>query len=114
MNHIIVSPRRTLVRHRLDRGRMGVMMSTVAATSLIILLVCVSGAASQTPSLPSAVDRFIRAELSRQQIPGMSVAVLRGDSVLLARGYGLANLEHRVAATDSTVYAVGSVSKQFT
>jgi D-alanyl-D-alanine carboxypeptidase len=44
----------------------------------------------------------------------MSVAVLRGDSVLLARGYGLANAEHRVPATDSTVYAVGSVSKQFT
>jgi CubicO group peptidase (beta-lactamase class C family) len=44
----------------------------------------------------------------------MSVAVLRGDSVLLARGYGFANVEHRVPATDSTVYAVGSVSKQFT
>jgi CubicO group peptidase (beta-lactamase class C family) len=114
MNHIIVSPRRTLVRYRVDRGRTGVMMSTVAARSLIILLFCVSRGASQTPSLPSSVDRFIRAELSRQQIPGMSVAVLRGDSVLLARGYGLANLEHRVAATDSTVYAVGSVSKQFT
>jgi CubicO group peptidase (beta-lactamase class C family) len=44
----------------------------------------------------------------------MSVAVLRGDSVVLSRGYGFANLEHRVPATDSTVYAVGSVSKQFT
>ena len=43
----------------------------------------------------------------------MSVAVLRGDSVLIARGYGFANLEHRAPATDSTVYAVGSLSKQF-
>jgi CubicO group peptidase (beta-lactamase class C family) len=69
---------------------------------------------AQTPALPYAVDRFIEAELDRQRIPGMSVAVLRGDSVLLARGYGFANLEHRVPATDSTLYAVGSVSKQFT
>ena len=44
----------------------------------------------------------------------MSVAVLRGDSVLLLRGYGFANLEHRVPATDSTVYAVGSLTKPFT
>jgi hypothetical protein len=29
----------------------------------------------------------------------MSVAVLRGDSVLLARGYGFANLEYRIPAT---------------
>jgi CubicO group peptidase (beta-lactamase class C family) len=34
--------------------------------------------------------------------------------VLLARGYGYANVEHHVPATDSTVYPVGSVSKQFT
>src|SRR5215211_3392046 len=82
--------------------------------SLILLLFCVSGAAAQTPAVPDTVDRFIRAELGRQRIPGMSVAILRGDSVLLARGYGFANLEHRVPATDSTVYAVGSLSKQFT
>ncbi|MBA3317334.1 MAG: beta-lactamase family protein, partial [Gemmatimonadales bacterium] len=54
------------------------------------------------------------AELTRQRIPGLSVAVLRGDSVLLARGYGFANLEHRVPATDSTIYQSGSVGKQFT
>jgi CubicO group peptidase (beta-lactamase class C family) len=64
--------------------------------------------------LPDKIDRFVKAELTRQRIPGMSVAVLLGDSVLLARGYGLANLEHRAPATDSTVYSVGSLSKQFT
>jgi CubicO group peptidase (beta-lactamase class C family) len=61
-----------------------------------------------------AVDRYLRSELARQRIPGMSVAVLRGDSVLLARGYGFANLEHRVPATDSTVYQSASLGKQFT
>lgn len=61
-----------------------------------------------------SVDRYLRAELARQRIPGMSVAVLRGDSTVLARGYGFANLEHRVPATDSTIYQSGSVGKQFT
>jgi CubicO group peptidase (beta-lactamase class C family) len=70
--------------------------------------------AAQTPELSDAADRYIRAELVRQHIPGLSVAVLHGDSVLLARGYGYADVEHRVPAADSTVYAVGSVSKQFT
>jgi CubicO group peptidase (beta-lactamase class C family) len=61
-----------------------------------------------------SVDRYVRSELARQRIPGMSIAVLRGDSVLLARGYGLANLELRVPASDSTIYQSGSVGKQFT
>jgi CubicO group peptidase (beta-lactamase class C family) len=81
---------------------------------LLPLLFCVNGLAAQKPAPTGAVDRFIRAELARQRIPGMSVAILRGDSVLLARGYGFADIEHRVPATDSTVYAVGSLSKPFT
>ncbi|HEU4525533.1 MAG TPA: serine hydrolase domain-containing protein [Gemmatimonadales bacterium] len=75
------------------------------------------GAAAQSASGPAALDsveRYVRAELERQRIPGMSVAILQGDSVLLARGYGFANLEHRVPATDSTIYQSGSVGKQFT
>jgi CubicO group peptidase (beta-lactamase class C family) len=61
-----------------------------------------------------SVDRYVTAELARERIPGMSVAVLRGDRVLLARGYGFANVEHDVPATDSTIYQSGSVGKQFT
>jgi CubicO group peptidase (beta-lactamase class C family) len=47
-------------------------------------------------------------------VPGLSVAVLRNGRVLLARGYGYANVEHRVRATDRTVYQSGSLGKQFT
>jgi CubicO group peptidase (beta-lactamase class C family) len=86
---------------------------TIALTSFLILLFCVEGTA-QTPPVTDTVDRFVKAELSRQRIPGMAVAVLRGDSLLLARGYGLANVEQRIPATDSTVFPIGSVTKQFT
>jgi len=61
-----------------------------------------------------SIDRFVSAEMARQHIPGMSVAVLIGDSVMLARGYGYANLELRVTASDSTIYQSGSIGKQFT
>ena len=81
---------------------------------LLTLLLFAPTAAAQTRTVVDSIDGFVRSELARQRIPGMSVAVLRGDSVLLARGYGYANLEQHVPATDSTVYPVGSVSKQFT
>ena len=73
---------------------------------------------SATPASPQntldAVDRYVRSELVRQRIPSLSVAILRGDSVLLARGYGEANVELHVAASDSTIYQSGSLGKQFT
>ncbi len=76
-----------------------------------------AGAASPLPGQASgldSVDRYIRAERERQRIPGISVAILRNSQVLLARGYGLSNVELAVPATDSTVYQSGSVGKQFT
>jgi CubicO group peptidase (beta-lactamase class C family) len=92
------------------------MQSDLAAIELTAMLglLCVCPAAAQTRSPVDSVDRFVLRELTRQRIPGMSVAVLRGDSLVMARGYGFANLEQRAPATDSTLYAVGSLSKQFT
>lgn len=68
----------------------------------------------QTPTPLDSVNRYVTAELERQRIPGISVAILRGDRVLLSRGYGLANLELHVSASDSTIYQSGSLGKQFT
>src|SRR5438132_9534977 len=81
-------------------------MSRLRAALLSHLLV-VSAAAAQTPATLDSIDRYVRTEVTRYRIPGLSLAVLRGDSVVLARGYGYANVEHRVPATDSTVYHVG-------
>jgi CubicO group peptidase (beta-lactamase class C family) len=81
---------------------------------LLLSLFCAGAVSAQTAAIPDSIDRFLKAELVRQRIPGMSVAVLRGDSVLLSRGYGFANVEQHVPATDSTVYMVGSLTKPFT
>jgi len=62
----------------------------------------------------AAINRYVQAEVERQHIPGLSVAVLSGDRVVLSRGYGLANVELHVPASDSTVYQSGSMGKQFT
>ena len=66
------------------------------------------------PPDTAAISTYIEAERRRQRIPGLSVAVLRGDSVVLSRGYGFANVELRVPASDTTVYQSGSMGKQFT
>ena len=49
-----------------------------------------------------------------RKLPGLSVAVARGSQVVLAKAYGVANVEHDVPAGDRTIYRIGSLSKQFT
>lgn len=60
------------------------------------------------------VDAYVRAEMQKRKIPGVSVAVVQDGKVVLARGYGLANLENEVPARPDTVYQLASVTKQFT
>lgn len=60
------------------------------------------------------IDDYFKAEMSKQHIPGISVAVVRDGKLETARGYGLANVELESAVTGNTVFEIGSMTKQFT
>lgn len=59
------------------------------------------------------VDEFIKKEMERQRIPGVSLAVIKDGKTVKSAGYGLADRKQRTPATPETVYKIGSVSKQF-
>ncbi len=61
-----------------------------------------------------AVDRYLQAQMQRQHIPGIALAVLKNGKPLYVKGYGVATLEHPVAVTANTVFQLGSIGKQFT
>lgn len=64
--------------------------------------------------LTQMVDSVAQTWLQAGPVAGMSVALVRASHMLLARGYGFADLENRVPATEHTVYRIGSMTKQFT
>ena len=70
-------------------------------------------AVAQTASPNDRRVDSLFSEHTRGLAPGLAVAVVRDGKVLLTRGYGYANLEHRVPITPATVFDVASVSKQF-
>ena len=60
------------------------------------------------------LDRFIRHEMADKELPALSIALVDGQNVVWARGFGIANQKDSTPATARTVYRVGSVSKLFT
>jgi CubicO group peptidase (beta-lactamase class C family) len=84
----------------------------VAAATLATLLLSVPCAAQSDPT--ARVDAFVASEMKKQHIPGVSVAVVRDGTVVLAKGYGFANVEHQVPVKPETIFQSGSVGKQFT
>ena len=52
--------------------------------------------------------------MDSQHIPGLSLAVVREGKLELAQGYGKASVELDAPTTPATLFALASVSKQFT
>ena len=59
-------------------------------------------------------DKKIEAWLQAKKVPGCAIAFSEGGKVKFAKGYGYANLEHKVRMRPQHVHELASVSKQFT
>lgn len=70
-------------------------------------------AAHRSTAVESRIDSAVRATLLERNIPGAAVAVLRRDSVILLRGYGVADLRTGRPVTAQTIFQIASLTKPF-
>jgi len=91
-------------------------MRTLVGSSLVLVLVARSVPAQQPSraTLTARIDSLAGAFIADTKTPAVSVAVLRGTDTLVMKGYGDASIAAHRAATASTVYRIGSITKQFT
>jgi CubicO group peptidase (beta-lactamase class C family) len=68
--------------------------------------------AETAPSPEERVDELFKR--FHNDTPGCAVAVMQDGKIIFKRGYGLADLDHGIAITPSTVFHAASLAKQFT
>ena len=56
----------------------------------------------------------LEAKRKEHHIPGMAIAVVKDGDVVLAQGFGSADLENKKPVTPETLFAIGSTTKAFT
>jgi CubicO group peptidase (beta-lactamase class C family) len=88
-------------------------------TCMIILSMSISAIAGNVSaqSIPDSIEAKIDSLFigyNNNMSPGCAVGIVMGDSLIFARGYGLANLEYGILITPETIFHLASVSKQFT
>ncbi|MHA1122427.1 MAG: serine hydrolase [Candidatus Heimdallarchaeota archaeon] len=52
--------------------------------------------------------------MKKNDLPGISVALIDDQNIIMQNSYGYANLEENILTTTETVYRMGSVAKVFT
>src|SRR5688500_6219310 len=89
---------------------------------LLILSICLVslGARGQTDAkepLSDAmayIDAWLEAQQVYDQIPGISVGIVKDQDLIYSKGYGLSDLKKKTPATSETVYSICSITKLFT
>jgi D-alanyl-D-alanine carboxypeptidase len=108
------------------REPMNGTVSALAAAS--IACCCVGACGAQATSRPepslerprsgfsqgARIDSVVNAVMRARDVPGAAVAVLHGDTLVFARGYGVADRERRTPVTERTVFQLASATKPFT
>ena len=88
--------------------------STVALAALILLGV-VPVTAQKRPATPLAgFDRWVDSAMARAGGVGLAIAIVKDDSVVYARGFGVRKLGSPAPVTPKTLFAIGSTTKAMT
>lgn len=75
--------------------------------------ITVSAATTTDKVDTSKIDEFIKEKMKSKKIPGVSLAVVKGNQIAYLKGYGVADSKG-TAVTPKTPFIIGSLSKSFT
>lgn len=67
-----------------------------------------------TDSALASIRSFITSAIREWDVPGLAIAIVRDDSVIMSEGFGYRDLEQKLPVTPTTLFAIGSSTKAFT
>ena len=81
---------------------------------MLLAFLFIQSGFSQTAEQLDALDAYYAKAMQEWNIPGMAIAIVSGDEIVFAKGYGYANLEKKEKVDANTLFAIASNSKAFT
>lgn len=87
--------------------------------SIALLVLCLGNAFAQNKDTLflekiKGVDKELTTVLEKSKAAGFAIAIVKGDKMVYAKGFGYRDLENKLPVTTNTVFPIGSVTKAFT
>lgn len=81
---------------------------------VFLLVIVLQANILEAQSLQHKINDIIPKLIDEHRVPGLAVAVIESERLILKRGYGYADVKNKIPATSETGFNIGSVSKLFT
>jgi CubicO group peptidase (beta-lactamase class C family) len=86
----------------------------VSLGSALALLVLLGNSAQAETDPLKGLDDYINKALKDWQVPGLALAIVKDDKIMVAKGYGVRKLGETRPVDEHTLFAIGSATKAFT
>lgn len=81
----------------------------------ITLLMAGAGFAQQQPAfISNDLDSYIKKGIKQWNIPGLAIAIIKDDKVVVMKGYGVRDIKTNQPVDENTLFQIASNSKLFT
>ena len=106
-------------------GKGGIMKRALYACVSVWILIFLLNGCAIAPKKPDQIlpgnyayakeylTWLIQKEMKKNQVMGLSIAIVDDQTIVWKRGFGYADAKLRIPATPETVYRIGSISKLF-
>lgn len=79
----------------------------------VLFLLCRSSLIAQT-ALSDDLDSYVARAMKTFEVPGLSIGIVKGGKVIIARGYGIRKMGESTPVDENTLFGIGSNTKAFT
>ena len=89
-------------------------VSRTCRLGLLLAWVPAQVVGQKAPGALSGLDAYVNRVMQEWHVPGLGLGVVKDGKVVVLKGYGLRDVEHKLPVTPRTLMAIGSNSKSFT
>ena len=90
------------------------LQRTIHSIALLLLIAVTTQVASAQNGSLNGFDDYVNKAMKEWEVPGLAVAIIKGDQIVLAKGYGVRKIGDPAPVDERTLFAIGSSSKAFT
>ncbi|MCM3904442.1 MAG: serine hydrolase, partial [Pyrinomonadaceae bacterium] len=90
------------------------LQRSVRFTALLLFVLVLTQFASAQEAPLNGFDDYVNKAIRDWEVPGLAIAIVKDDRIVLAKGYGVKKLGEPAPVDERTLFAIGSSSKAFT
>ena len=84
------------------------------ACVLVVSTALISAQSTPRPAAPPDIDQWVQRAMQTFEVPGIGLAIVKDDAVVLAKGYGVRKLGEATPVDARTLFGIASNTKAFT